>query len=78
MKGSGKTTIIFNIASILAHKKYKVAIVELQYDSQYAKHLNLKNIDFKTRNIMKHYSLHNVNDNLTVFFLNSTLDQDDS
>jgi cellulose biosynthesis protein BcsQ len=27
---------------------------------------------------MKHYSLHNVNDNLTVFFLNSTLDQDDS
>lgn len=74
-KSSGKTTIIFNTANLLAYKKNKVAILELRYDSDYYNYLNFKNINLKTQNILKHYSFYKLDENLTVIFLNKIFEE---
>jgi cellulose biosynthesis protein BcsQ len=76
-KNSGKTTTAFNIANILANQNYKVIILELHYDSTYYKALNLKDSSFKTQNIFKHFTCHNLEANLTVVCLQEIINDND-
>ena len=72
IKNSGKTTTIFNMGQLLAHKKKKILIVELQFESRYFKYLELKNSNLKTQNILKHFSYYEINENLSVASLNQS------
>jgi cellulose biosynthesis protein BcsQ len=73
-KNSGKTTIAFNMAYLLAYKKKKVLIVELQFNSSYFKYLELKNSNLKTQNILKRFSYFELNENLSIAMLNQSID----
>lgn len=75
-KDTGKTTTIFNIGKLLTQKKFKVAIFELSYNSKYFDYLNLTSSKLKTRNLFKCYSRHDIDNNLSIFTLNETFEND--